>query len=346
MRQYRRGFTLLELLISIALMLIVMMMLRTMFTSAQHMYVIASRRVEVFSQARVAMDLMEQDVLRMRQGGDEDSVQVRSLSLADLTDPVTARENFYSALSDFDAPEDSQSPKMKEFLSFIGSTTWYDKQTGRYETGDARIYYYLKARPASTEGRNLDGAYLVRRILPVRTSAEIVKAAKDGWRSARDIKVHEEEIATYVHSVRVYVDDKVSFQLGVDNKATYNIYPEAVNSVKWLWLSDPSKRPYETETIEGKTVALAAPAINECVTFAGEYITMSSPTRKHVMSLSEYPSVIVIELTLVDRFFSRADESGIYRTLTRAIQLPWAVPSRVFDQRDRDLIRNYGVAKQ
>ncbi|MCC6574090.1 MAG: prepilin-type N-terminal cleavage/methylation domain-containing protein [Planctomycetes bacterium] len=347
MRRNIRGFTLLELMISIALMLIVMMMLRTMFSSAQSMYVIASRRVEVYSQARVAMDIIEQDVLRMRNGGSEDSLQLRSLSVDDLVDPEKPRKEFYSELRDFDIVDENESVKMKEFLSFIGNTTWYDKDTKQYESGDAKIFYYLKKRPPSTQDRELDGAYLVRRILPIRTNAELVKFGKEGWRNARDIKPFEEEIAAYVYSVRVLADDKVSFQWGVDNKTTYSVFQECNEKTRWLWTptGENPPPPAQTERVEGKVISLAAPPQTECSKFSGEYTTMTAPTRRHIMSVAEYPNVIVLEITLIDRYFSRNEGSGSYRTLTRAIFLPWAVPSRVFDQRDIELIKEYGVGK-
>ena len=59
MRKLRRGFTLLELMIAITLMLIIMLMLRSMFVNAQTMYLRAAKRVDVYSRvtAKIVEDL-------------------------------------------------------------------------------------------------------------------------------------------------------------------------------------------------------------------------------------------------------------------------------------------------
>ena len=62
-----------------------------------------------------------------------------------------------------------------------------------------------------------------------------------------------------------------------------------------------------------------------------------NPKREFISTLAEYPSVVVVELTFIDKTFSRADDTGSYRTFTRAIHCPYAPALRWLDQRDSEL---------
>ena len=61
----QQGFTLLELLIAISLMMIVMLMIQQMFGRANDLYRLAAERADVYSQARVALDAIETDIQRI-----------------------------------------------------------------------------------------------------------------------------------------------------------------------------------------------------------------------------------------------------------------------------------------
>lgn len=349
LRRRVAGFTLLELMIAIALMLIVMLMLRTMFTSAQAMYLVTARRIETFQAGRVAMDYIEQDLLRAVTTTGEDNIQLRSLSLDDLRDPRIPYDRFYSNLSNYSVAEDGETSKIKEFLSFTGTSTWWDDAKKSYTTGDAVIVYYLRTRPEPPKGDRPDGAYLVRRVIPVRTLAEIVKYSKLGWprtgpNAARNIAPHDDEIASFVYSVRVFVDDKAAFSWGVQKGNTvFNVLPEAREDiVPHLW------KPRETPPPQGLppqgakkndiTLLLSKPVDAKCVQMGSNFLSrVRDPKRDFISTRAEYPSVVVVELTFIDKTFTRADEMGTFRTFTRAINCPYAPALRYLDQRDQEL---------
>lgn len=350
MRRKLRGFTLLELMIAIALMLIVMLMLRTMFVTAQDMYVRASRRVEVYQQARSALDLIEQDMLRMRSTGvnDTDVLALRSLKPEDYSKPDAIRTSrMYSEMSDWNTPQPNESTKIREFLSFAGTATWYDADQKKYVTGDATVLYYLRRR-IPIEGQNVEGSYLVRRILPLRSMAELARIGR-GLAPLNDIKPYEEEIANFVYSARVYTDDQAAFQLGVRNGAfNYDTMPECSTDVKnrdWLWVKTAAAGPapggQPAPQGQGPTLILPQPPKEDRVEFGGIWRTNTAPDRDFVSSRWNFPSAVVIDLMLIDRSFERFganDGSGTYRSFSRAIQLPGSGPMARLDPRDIQLL--------
>lgn len=346
MRNLRKGFTLLELMIAISLMLIVMLMLNGMFRNAQDMYMRASRRVDVYSQARVAMDSIEQDMLRMRISGSEDSVHMRSLSANDLGNPEAVRNmNIYSSLDDWTQADDNQTQNVREFLSFTGTNTWYDRETERYITGDAFVAYYLRKRMPSQDGK-VEGAYLVRRIVPVRSDAEIVRINM-GLEKARAIYPSEDELASFVYSVRVYVDDQAAFQRNTrDLNLTFNTMPEcSVDSpnAKWLWkYTQQAALPPSAKPQPGQFVArLQKTREVDRVEFGGLYTTNTAPDRDFVSAKWNYPAVVLFEMTMIDRNLERYDAStgdGTYRSFSRAVHLPVSGPMFRLDNRDDELM--------
>ncbi|NUO16409.1 MAG: prepilin-type N-terminal cleavage/methylation domain-containing protein [Planctomycetaceae bacterium] len=345
-----RGFTLLELMIAIALMLIVMLMLRTMFTSAQAMYMVTARRIETFQAGRVSMDYIEQDLLRARTGTGDDNMQLRSLSEDDLKNPNLPHDKFYTNLSNFESADDGETGKIKEFLSFTGTSTWWDSQSKGYVTGDAIIVYFLRKRPEQPGQPRQDGAYLCRRVIPVRSLAEIVAGAKGGWKGARNIEPRDDEIASFVYSVRVFVDDKAAFQWGaMRSNSVINVFPECrQDTAPHLWKTQKgggaagaggvAAIPGGNKTANGLTVILQRPVDGQCVQM-GDFFgsQVANPQRDFISTLAEYPSVVVVELTFIDRTFSRGDETGTYRTFTRAIHCPYAPALRWLDKRDTEL---------
>jgi len=350
MRNARRGFTLLELMIAISLMLIVMLMLRTMFVTAQDMYVRASRRVDVYQQARSALDLIEQDMMRMRVSGDDDALALRSLRPDDYKAPAPVRTNrMYSEMSDWTGADANETLKIRDFLSFTGTATWYDNEAKKYITGDAIIVYYLRRR-LPVDGQIVEGAYLVRRILPVRSLAELARIGKGG-KPDYDIKPHEEEIANFVYSARIYTDDQAAFQLGARNGAfNYDTMPECSLDVKnndWLWVRTPaSGKPTggnnPPPAAGAVTLILPTPAKEDRVEFGGIWRTNTAPDRDFCSSRWNYPSVVMIDLLMVDRSLERYDVrtgTGTYRSFSRAVQLPVSGPMFRLDSRDLQILQ-------
>ena len=348
MRKLRRGFTLLELMIAIALMLVIMLMLRSMFVNAQHMYLRAAKRVDVYSQARASLDLIEQDLLRMETGDEHyHSLNCRTLMPSDLRNldgvPISKA---YTKMDDWTEESDSQSLNIHEFLSFTGRNTWYDKTQDKYVTGNAFVAYYIRKR-LPVEGEEFEGGYLVRRIIPVRSNAEIAAIGAGKLTDPQPIAPHEDELASFVFGVRVYADDQAAFQLGVRNSSFgRNIMPECDPSspnARWMYIegstNTPPKKPVGGS---GTVIELQKPLPENRVEFGGLWSSQRAPDRDFVSARWNYPNVVMVDLLMIDRKFERftADAgAGTYRSFSRAVQLPVSGPMYRLDQRDIELLR-------
>ncbi|MCB9932202.1 MAG: prepilin-type N-terminal cleavage/methylation domain-containing protein [Planctomycetes bacterium] len=347
MRNLRRGFTLLELMIAISLMLIIMLMLRSMFVNAQTMYLRAAKRVDVYSQSRAALDMIEQDLMRIETGlEDYHTVNCRSLMPEDLRNFEAIPESrAYSRLDDWAGAQDSQTLQIREFLSFTGRNTWYDTDKKKYVTGTAFVAYYLRRRLPDKNGKHYGGAYLVRRIIPQRSLAEIVAIGK-GKRKADPIYPHEDELASFVYGVRVFVDDQAAFQLGVRNSQfNYNLMPECTPTdanAGWMWAKGTPGVVKPVPAGGGAALILQRPLRDNRVEFGGDWITATNPDRDFVGATRwNYPNVVMIDLMMIDRTFERTSEfsgNGTYRSFSRAVQLPISGPMFRLDDRDLALL--------
>jgi len=342
MRNLRRGFTLLELMIAITLMLIIMLMLRSMFVNAQTMYLRAAKRVDVFSQARSTMDMIEQDMMRLETGTDDfHSINMRSLTIEDLQNPETAKNSkAYSRLDDWAEPQDSQSYNIREFLSFTGRNTWYSKEEQKYVTGRAFVAYYVRRRLPTKDGAEYDGGYLVRRIMPLRSRGEVV-AIQTKKMEGQPLYPSEDELASFVYGVRVFMDDQAAFQLGArSGNFAYNLKPECSpkDPNSWIWIEDPAAgSPKPQGGAPNPAVALQMPPRQNRCEFGGNWSTSTSVQREFPSSRWNYPSVVMFELTMIDRNFERTTAvrgNGTYRTFSRAVQLPVSGPMFRLDETD------------
>ncbi|MCC7508154.1 MAG: prepilin-type N-terminal cleavage/methylation domain-containing protein [Planctomycetes bacterium] len=348
MRQFQKGFTLLELMIAITLMLVVMLMLNSMFRNAQEMYLRAARRVDVYSQARASLDMIEQDMLKMKTGEAKESVHMRSLTPADWRDPNSAREGqVYTTMSDWVAPDENQSRNIREFLSFYGTNTWWDATQRKYVTGEALVVYYLRRRPDIKDYQE-EGAYLVRRLIPQRSLAEIAAIGK-GSKAVTPMTVTEDELASFVYAVHMYVDDQAAFQVAERFRDfRYDIMPECRRNhpnSKWLWVAQgaraqpPGVQPPAAGNV---TLLLPTPPDGDRVEFGGNWQTSTSMDRGFVSSRWNYPSVVMVDLMMVDRGLQRMDPTtgdGTYRSFARAVQLPVSGPMYRLDEADLKILR-------
>lgn len=351
MRYARRGFTLLELMIAITLMLIVMLMLNSMFRTAQEMYLRAARRVDVYSQARASLDMIEQDLLRLQTGDEKESIHLRSLTPADWKNPDTARTaNIYTNMTDWNSADENQSRNIREFLSFYGTNTWWDANQKKYITGNAMIVYYLRKRPRNINDEQPEGAYLVRRLIPQRSLAEVAGIAK-GTRQATQLVVSEDELVNFVYAVHVYTDDQAAFQVAEQFRDfRYDIMPECSRThtnAKWLWVNAGAAPPAQPGQpgqpgAGAVTLMLPTPPAGDRVEFGGNYTTQTSPDRGFVSSRWNYPSVVMFDLVVIDREMTRYDGTtgeGTYRSFARAVQLPVSGPLFKLDDQDLKLLR-------
>lgn len=343
MRIHRRGFTLLELMIAITLMLIVMLMLRSMFVNAQEMYVRATRRVDVYAQARAALDLIELDLLKMRKDEDEATLNARSLVPSNWRDPKAPREDrkLYSELIDWKLTQDDQSTKIREFLSFHATATWWNEGTKQWETGNAQIVYYLRKR-MDIKDQEEEGAYLVRRVIPQRSLGELAGLYEG---RLKDIFPTEVDIASFVYSAQVYVDDQGAFLMGAHTgNHAYNIMPEALEGQpKWLWNSEPA--PISALQPGQVQRRLRTPIRTDRVEFGGWRTSQTSLDRKFSSAAWNYPGVVMLDLTVIDRNMLRFEQStgdGTYRSFARAVQLPLSGPPVRLDGTDISMMSGAG----
>ncbi|MBZ0135146.1 MAG: prepilin-type N-terminal cleavage/methylation domain-containing protein [Planctomycetes bacterium] len=349
MRKLKRGFTLLELMIAISLMMIIMLMLWSMFSNAQHMYLRAAKRIDIYSQARASLDIMEQDLLRMETGTEDyHTLNCRTVMPEDLRnlDGIPTYKG-YSRMDDWTDESDAQSLNIHEFLSFTGRNTWYDDTQEKYVTGNALVVYYLRKR-LPVNGEDMAGGYLVRRIIPVRSSAEIIAIGQGKVKEPLPIAPHEDELASFVYGARVYADDQAAFQVGVRNGSfNYNIMPECSSTVpnaKWMYIQGSSGiRPSAPQVPQaGPTIRLQMPLSEDRVEFGGFWSTATSQDRDFASARWNYPSVVMIDLLMVDRKFERYSPdsgAGSYRSFSRAVQLPVSGPMFRLDARDLDIVR-------
>lgn len=348
MRKLRRGFTLLELMIAISLMMIIMLMLWSMFSNAQHMYVRAAKRIDVYSQARASLDIIEQDLLRMEPGEEHyHSLNCRTIMPSDLQDlNAIPSSRTYTRMDDWAQESDAQSLNIHEFLSFTGRNTWYDDTQQKYVTGNAFVCYYIRKR-YNDGSDEVGGGYLVRRIIPVRSNAEIVAIGQGKLTNPQPIAPHEDELASFVYGARVYADDQAAFQLGVRNGAfDRNIMPECdpgVPNGRWMYVqgatTPPPKKPVGGA---GVVMELQKPLPENRVEFGGLWTSQRAPDRDFVSSRWNYPSVVMVDLLFIDRKFERFTTEageGTYRSFSRAVQLPVSGPMYRLDNRDLELLR-------
>jgi prepilin-type N-terminal cleavage/methylation domain-containing protein len=357
MTDRNQGFTLIELMIAIALMMILMLMLHSMFINAQALYTRAAQRVSIYSQARITMDIIEQDLLQMRTIGDEDSLHMRSVRPSDFSDPAApSNEEIYAALEDWDSPDPNATPQIREFLSFTGINTWWDENRGEYVTGPALVVYYLRQRPDAEDGG--EGGYLVRRLLQHRTLAEITRIVQG--EPADPLVISEDEIASFVYSVRIFCDDQAAFQMGEMNRDfRYATLPEASGdspNAPWLWLTEPGlggpppgqqqQAPQAGANVSPGDAARAfpQPVSLQRVEFGGAWRTATAMDRDFLSIRWNYPAVVVCELTMIDRNLTRSDArtgDGAYRTFSRAVYLPATGPMFGLDPTDLELLSGW-----
>ncbi|MDC1142770.1 prepilin-type N-terminal cleavage/methylation domain-containing protein [Planctomycetota bacterium] len=356
MRTLKRGFTLLELMIAITLMMIIMLMLQQMFTNASMLYTTAAKRATIYSQARVAMDLIEQDMLRMR-ASEEAPLTMRSLEPLDYSNVDESRNGkHFTVMTDWVEAEDDASTKIHEFLSFPGTNSWYDKTlndgAGGYRTGQALVVYYLRKR-MPTDDVTYEGAYLVRRLIPIRSLAEIARAgnpaAPGGGRPLEDIHATEEEICSFVCGVRMFVDDQgaVMYNRRNNNKRKFEIMPLVHQDMrnKWNWMDTQANPPLSSKPpVGGVNLILPVPPEEHRAEYGGIWQTYSGVDRDFASPRWNYPSTVMVEITLNDKFMERNDNDstrglGTYRTFSRAVQLPISGPMNNLDETDAKYVK-------
>ncbi|MCA8938319.1 MAG: prepilin-type N-terminal cleavage/methylation domain-containing protein [Planctomycetes bacterium] len=247
----RDGFTLIELLIVIALLLIIMLMIAFMFRSTQQIYDTASRRNEVFSQGRLALDRIDPDLLGIMPVNSESTAHItkdlilHSASAEDwssYTDLIKQRNNratgediepvFQNTKFSINVEEGSellerQLDEIEPVIAFKTHTRWWNSEDNVYESGEAQVVYYIKRRKAYPLIQDADpitpgSGYLMRLIVPLRD----IRRLMPGEQPQDPSVPREEDICGSVLAVRVYALNHAAAVANVaEGAGSSTVYP-------------------------------------------------------------------------------------------------------------------------
>lgn len=112
MKKKNNGFTLIELMVSVGLMVLLLGIVFNIFTSTSEVVTRTEATMEMFQNARVIFDIMSQDFTNARE--------------------IAIFDNM-TTLSD-----------SKDILTLITTTSWIDKNTNKQTIGSAEVTYSLK----------------------------------------------------------------------------------------------------------------------------------------------------------------------------------------------------------
>ncbi len=233
-RRSTRGFTLIELMVAMALMLILIMMIASFVANAQRIYNASVAQAQVMSNARMALQVMGRDLSNIHS----------TLAVSPMPIPTDPEDNFtpegqegaaalvlrsfgyvnedwwmdptgqdeanwegYSRIDPIAPPAHDDGVRGDAFLQFFATTRYYNPypQVGdpRFEYQPVLVQYYLRTRP-EVEEYFMPGAYLMRRIQPFEISVDEAGAAQfDGWSTPI-----EDDICGFIRGVRVYYYDR------------------------------------------------------------------------------------------------------------------------------------------
>ncbi len=339
-RRRRIGFTLIELIIAIALLMIVMLMIMQMFLSAQALYRIAAERSDAFSQARAAMDVIESDLQRLRV---DFQSNLLALSIApqpghpegatDITDPAHYQRLYQSTANE--RPNNQMSSNILPFLSmYVDSASWYDR-LGRFQTGPAQITYYLKKRPARSgiggarEGEQPASSFLMRYVVPVRLT--IAGAEID---PNKDLEGAHVEVASSVIAARVWAWNNAAPSYMIQTGQDYEVFPRMDETP-----TGSAGMMRDTRVAAGDEAAQKAQrAIEEQRQKQGQaarpvairpgktYSWGAEPgsVSQYIRSRGNFPLALAIELTIANEgmYEVLGEFNGTARTVRRVIALP------------------------
>lgn len=348
MKTLRKGFTLIELLIAILLLMIVMLMISRMFTSAQQIYRTAAKRASVYSQGRIAMDVIETDLSRI-----DNNVGLRDLVMASQYVPQGFNEDdFRSTYVDLPfvaKPDSATTQSISPILAFITQTSW-QLADGTFQNGKAQVIYYLRKRPVMQAGEyNFEPAtaYLMRRVVPVGSDLDYAALLQEngdkqtGSQGFTELPL-EEEVASSVLEVRIWAyNNGAAAYMAQTGERVRNLYgfltttqPTGITAL----LRDKSRGGQAQQNTSNsgnssngpQTVQLLDPQPEKTYSFGstagGQTIGNNAI---YVEPRGNYPLAIGIELTIADDKAEILDGEvyGTVRTIRRVISLPGAQPT-------------------
>ena len=237
-----RGFTLIELMVAMALMVILMTILASFVASAQKIYETSTQQAEVIANARTALGIMARDINTMQATtavssipipGTEDiplGLQLRSWGYLPENDwrgtseytNWTVPSGGYADLPPATPPTaNEQEVRDAAFLQFFCTARYYDVNATPNPTFVQRpvlVQYYLRRRP-QVDGFDMPGAFLMRRVQPYTVDPVTVTF---NWETPV-----EDDICSFVRGVRVYYYDRAREVNGAANEDAR--WVEAIN---------------------------------------------------------------------------------------------------------------------
>lgn len=335
----RAGFTLLELVIAIALLMIVMLMVMQMFLSAQTLYRLASERSEVYSQGRVALDTIESDLQR---ASTSNFGNVIALSQCPEWGSPVAKANFpydplgyqelYQKTPDENRPDNETSGKMLPVLCFnVDAADWTDSK-GELQSGPAQISYYLKYRSPVTDPdgfvRQPPGAYLVRYVIPIRMTSTTPQER------GKDMGGSQTEVANSVLAVRVWAYNNAVPAYLSQEQREFELFPRVdrvpTPSAAMMRDTAPGNGDQfltEEERRRRREQSVLRPVdVTTNQTYSWGFTAGGNVD--YISSRGSFPMALAIEITFGNEQLDIIDQrfSGTIRTMRRVISVPNTLP--------------------
>lgn len=351
MQRLRKGFTLIELLIAILLLMIVMLMIARMFTSAQNIYRTAAKRASVYSQGRIALDVIETDLSRI----DNNTGIANLIISSQYADGSFTKDGYTQHFIDlpFSALPDPQSTQqIKPVLAFQTQTSW-QLPNGEFQNGKAQVIYYLRKRPQrksiTGEFEEASTAYLMRRVVPLGSDLDygaLMRTDGDlqtGGQGFTQLPL-EEEVASSVFEVRVWAyNNGAAAYMSQQSETLDDLYgflaytPDGITKLLEDKSAGPAgnnpNAPNAGNQPANQVVQLLEPQGGVTFTFGGwaggRAILDQNGNAEYTEPRGNYPLAIGIELVIADDDASVDDGSytATVRSIRRIISMPGAQPT-------------------
>ncbi len=351
-RHTTRGFTLIELMVAMALMLILIIMIASFVANAQRIYNRSVAQAQVMSNARMGLQIMGRDLSAIHSTlstagmvipsePDENftpaeheaaaALVMRSLGYVDeedWTDIQGINESNWPGYSDIDpiaAPAPEDNARDDAFLQFFATTRYFnpypDVGDPRFENQPVLVQYYLRQRPEE-DGYFMPGSYLMRRIQPFDIQVDSSGAPQwNGW--ATPI---EDDICGFIRGVRVYYYDR---DREVDESNEDMRFIEAISptTTDATTVPPPSDDPTLDPDVRNRTHSMWDPALgaitfwipNDWSSWLDPGFAANSPAFDKKMFLP--PSIKV-------RLLVTSSDGNTYREVQEIFPLP-AAPDRI-----------------
>lgn len=225
------GFTLVELLVAMALMTVLTTMIATMLINAEKMYRSSMASARMTAEVRVALDVIGRDLARIETTtayqplpiGHNAPVptNIQPLGIALRSRPMVPQAQWntpaetanYVAFRTTPVATPDAAVDANAILSFYAQAQYFvdDPQGPRIATTLSRIVYFLMARP-DAGGQPRPGAFLIRRVEPF--TVEPVQNNPGQWTVTWETPI-EDAVCSFVRGAEVYYLDRRPLNLHI-----------------------------------------------------------------------------------------------------------------------------------